>query len=150
MDELMAHQTLLGVAFLAATIVPGSSEVVLVAMVHERPQELATLFLVATIGNATGSVVNWALGRWFQRFVGRRWFPVSQAQLDTAAKWLNKYGIWSLLFAWFPVVGDALTIIAGALKVNTSAFTGLVAAGKAARYVVVLWGSKALIELVAS
>jgi membrane protein YqaA with SNARE-associated domain len=147
MDELTAHLTLLGVAFLAATIVPGSSEVMLVAMVHERPTDLATLFLVATIGNTAGSVVNWVLGRWFQRFAGRRWFPASQAQLDKAAMWFNKYGTWSLLFAWFPVVGDALTVIAGALKVNIWAFIGLVAIGKAARYVVVLFGSKALIDL---
>ena len=150
MDQLAAHFTVLGASFLAATIVPGSSEVVLVALVHERPAELITLFLVGTIGNTAGSVVNWVLGRWFQRFVGRRWFSASQGQLDKATKWFNKYGIWSLLFAWFPVVGDALTVIAGALKVNIWAFIGLVAIGKAARYVVVLWGSQALIELVAS
>jgi membrane protein YqaA with SNARE-associated domain len=149
MDELTAHLTLLGVSFLAATIIPGSSEVVLVATVLERPAELITLFL-ATVGNTAGSAVNWVLGRWFQRFAGRRWFPASQGQLDKAAKWFSKYGIWSLLLAWLPIVGDALTVIAGALKVNIYAFVALVAIGKATRYVALLWGSEALRSVIAS
>jgi membrane protein YqaA with SNARE-associated domain len=150
MDELAAHLTVLGVSFLAATIIPGSSEVVLVAMVLERPAELITLFLTATVGNTAGSAVNWVLGRWFQRFAGRRWFPASQGQLDKAAKWFNKYGIWSLLLAWLPIVGDALTVIAGALKVNIYAFVALVAMGKATRYLALLWGSEALRSVIAS
>jgi membrane protein YqaA with SNARE-associated domain len=149
MDELAAHLTLLGVSFLAATIIPGSSEVVLVTMVLERPAELMTLFLAATVGNTAGSVVNWALGRWFQRFAARRWFPASQRQLEKAAHWFNRYGIWSLLLAWLPIIGDALTVIAGTLKVNIYAFIALVAVGKAARYVAVLWGSEALRNVVA-
>lgn len=149
MDDLAAHLTILGVSFLAATIIPGSSEVVLVTMVLERPGELVSLFLTATVGNTAGSAVNWVIGRWFQRFAGRRWFPASQTQLDRAARWFNRYGIWSLLLAWLPIVGDALTVIAGALKVNIWAFVALVGVGKAARYVVVLWGSQALTSLVA-
>ncbi len=149
MDELAAHLTVVGASFLAATIIPGSSEVVLVAMVLERPAELMTLFLAATVGNTMGSAVNWVLGRWFQRFAGRRWFPVSQSQLERAAIWFNRYGIWSLLLAWLPIVGDALTVIAGALKVNIYAFVVLVAMGKAARYVAVLWGSETLRNVVA-
>lgn len=149
MDDLAAHLTILGVSFLAATIIPGSSEVVLVAMVLERPTELMTLFLAATVGNTAGSAVNWALGRWFQRFAGRRWFPASQTQLDKAARWFNKYGIWSLLLAWLPIVGDALTVVAGALRVNIYVFVTLVAVGKAARYIAVLWGSEALRNVVA-
>ena len=140
MDEVAAHLTLLGVAFLAATIVPGSSEVVLVAMVAERPADLATLFTAATVGNTTGSAVNWALGRWFQRFAGRRWFPASDKQLDRAGAWFKRYGAWSLLLAWLPIVGDALTVIAGIFRLNIYAFLVLVAVGKAGRYAALLWG----------
>lgn len=150
MDDLAAHLTILGVSFLAATIIPGSSEVVLVAMVLERPTELMTLFLVATVGNTAGSAVNWVFGRWFQRFAGRRWLAASRSQLEKAARWFNKYGIWSLLLAWLPIVGDALTVVAGALKVNIYAFVALVAVGKAARYIALLWGSEALRSVVAS
>lgn len=149
MGEVAAHLSLLGVSFLAATVVPGSSEVMLVAMVFQHPDNVATLLLIATVGNTAGSAVNWVLGRWLQRFSGRRWFPATQSQLDTASRWFNKYGIWSLLLAWLPIVGDALTVIAGALRVNIYAFVALVAIGKAARYVAVLWGSAILANLLA-
>jgi membrane protein YqaA with SNARE-associated domain len=67
-----------------------------------------------------------------------------------AARWFSRYGIWSLLFAWLPIVGDALTVIAGALKVNIYPFAALVAIGKATRYVALLWGSEALRSVIAS
>lgn len=144
MSALAAHLTLLGTAFLAATIIPGSSELVLVGMVLDRPEAVATLFLTATVGNTAGSAANYVLGRCFLRYGARRWFPASQKQLDRADAWFNRYGAWSLLLAWLPIVGDALTVIAGALKVNIYVFVILVAVGKAARYVAVLWGSEAL------
>ncbi len=144
MSELAAHLTLLGTAFLAATIVPGSSELVLIGMVLDRPDAVATLFLTATIGNTAGSATNYVLGRWFLRYATRRWFPASQKQLDHACSWLNRYGAWSLLLAWLPIVGDALTVIAGTVRMNIYAFLALVGAGKAARYAVVLWGTEAL------
>lgn len=144
MSELAAHLTLLGTAFLAATIVPGSSELVLVGMVLDRPEAAATLFLTATIGNTAGSAANYVLGRWFLRYATHRWFPASQKQLDQAGSWFKRYGAWSLLLAWLPIVGDALTVIAGTVRMNIYAFLVLVGIGKAARYVAVLWGTEAI------
>ena len=144
MSELAAHLTLLGAAFLAATIVPGSSELVLVGLVLDRPEAVATLFLAATIGNTAGSAANYVLGRWFLGYATRRWFPTSQKQLDRAGAWFGRYGAWSLLLAWLPIVGDALTVIAGTVRMNIYAFLSLVGAGKAARYAAVLWGAEAL------
>jgi membrane protein YqaA with SNARE-associated domain len=144
MSELAAHLTLLGSAFLAATIIPGSSELVLIGMVLDRPDAVVTLFLTATIGNTAGSAVNYVLGRWFLRYATRRWFPASQKQLDRAGAWFNRYGAWSLLLAWLPFVGDALTLIAGAVRMNVYAFVGLVGIGKAVRYAAVLWGTEML------
>ena len=144
MSSLSAHLSIFAVSFLAATILPGSSEVLLVALLLDRPSDSTTLLVVATIGNTLGSVVNWVLGRTFLHFADRRWFPVSQRQLDRASAWFRKYGIWSLLLAWFPVVGDALTVIAGTLRVRILPFVALVATGKALRYLVVIWGSEAL------
>lgn len=77
-------------------------------------------------------------------FDGRRWFPVSKHQIETASKWFRRYGVWSLLLSWFPVVGDALTVVAGVLRVNLLTFVVLVAIGKSLRYVVVLWSAQAL------
>jgi len=56
-----------------------------------------------------GSVVNWALGRWCLHWQGRRWFPVGEAALARAHDRFARWGAWSLLFAWLPVVGDPLT-----------------------------------------
>jgi membrane protein YqaA with SNARE-associated domain len=141
MDWLPAHFSLFSAAFLSATVLPGSSEIVLVMLTLQRPDDWPTLFLAATIGNTLGSLTNWILGRWFSGLSGRRWFPASQQQLDKASSWFGKYGTWSLLLAWLPIIGDALTIVAGILRVDLWIFIALVGSGKALRYAVVLFGS---------
>ncbi|RWB96379.1 MAG: DedA family protein [Mesorhizobium sp.] len=101
----------------------------------------ALLFMVATIGNTLGSVVNWVLGRGIDTLQSRRWFPVTPAQYEQAGRTFRRYGVWTLLFAWLPVVGDAFTIFAGAARVRLGLFVVLVALGKAARYAAVIAGS---------
>ena len=141
MDVLTAYAGLFTAAFLSATILPGSSEVVLVMLVLERKLDLTMLLLVATVGNTAGSVVGWILGRWFARFAGRRWFPASPAQMERASRWFRRYGVWTLVLVWVPIIGDALTIVAGALRVNIGVFVVLVGLGKALRYAAVLYGT---------
>ena len=96
-----------------------------------------TVVIVASAGNTLGAVINWYLGRYLLRFYGRRWFPVSDAAIARAQAWFNRYGTWSLLFAWLPVIGDPLTLVAGILRVRFDLFILLVAFGKTFRYVVV-------------
>ena len=144
MSSFAAHASLLTVSFLAATILPGSSEVLLATLVLSRPAEAFSLIAVATTGNTLGAAVNWALGKWLLHYSDKRWFPVSQGGLATATNWFNRFGIWSLLFSWLPVVGDPLTVVAGVLRVNLCLFLMLVLIGKAGRYVVVLWGADLL------
>ena len=81
-------------------------------------------------------MVNWAAGRFIERFRDRRWFPANREQLERAQAWFRRYGIWSLLFAWLPVVGEPLTVVAGAMRVRIAPFLILVAIGKGLRYVV--------------
>jgi membrane protein YqaA with SNARE-associated domain len=90
--------------------------------------------LVATFGNTLGSAVNWAAGRWLAQYAGRRWFPVGPVRFEQATGWFRRYGAWSLLFAWVPIIGDPLTAAVGALRMPFLPFFVLVAAGKAARY----------------
>jgi membrane protein YqaA with SNARE-associated domain len=125
-------------AFLAATILPLSSELVLggLAAVGEIPS--LWLLVAASAGNILGACVNWLLGRFCLRWRERRWFPVSASALDRASAWFQRYGTWSLLLAWVPVVGDPLTLVAGILRVDFRLFVLLVAIGKTARYAVVL------------
>ncbi len=129
---------LFGSAFLAATILPFYSEVVLFALLRDGGDP-TTLVVVATLGNTLGAVVNWVLGRFLLRFQDRRWFYFSRKQVDDAQRWYNRYGFWSLLFAWLPVGGDALTLIAGIMKVRLWLFLLLVGGGKALRYVSVAY-----------
>jgi len=89
-------------------------------------------------GNTLGAVVNWALGRFFIRFRDHRWFPVKEAELERATNGFNRYGSWSLLLAWVPVVGDPLTLVAGILRVPLMTFLVLVAIGKTVRYAAVI------------
>lgn len=120
----------------AATLLPGGSEVALVALLAEGSRPAWVLVGVATLGNVLGSLINWVLGRWLRRFVGRRWFPVTAAQLARAEGVFTRYGVWTLLFAWVPVIGDPLTVAAGTLGVRLRVFLPLVTLGKVARYLV--------------
>lgn len=139
-EPLTAHLALIAVAFLAATILPGSSEALLAALLVERPEDTATLFVAATAGNTAGAALNWALGRWLTHFTGRRWFPASPALIERASGWFGRYGTLLLLFSWVPIVGDPLTVAAGLLRVRFKPFLLLVAVGKAARYAAVIGG----------
>jgi membrane protein YqaA with SNARE-associated domain len=125
-------------AFLAATLLPMSSEAVLAALTAATGHEVRVLWLVASLGNTLGALVNWVLGRFCLRWRDRRWFPVKAAELERAASWFRRYGTWSLLFAWLPVLGDPLTFVGGIFRVNVWVFLLLVGAGKAARYAVVI------------
>ena len=91
---------------------------------------------MATLGNTLGAVVNWALGRFIERFRDRPWFPADARRLERAQAWFRRYGVWTLLLAWVPVVGEPLTVIAGAMRVGIVPFLILVATGKGLRYVV--------------
>lgn len=137
MDSLAALSGLFASAFLAATVLPGASEVLLVALLVEGAVDPVAAVLVAGFANTLGSITNWALGRFFLRYRGRRWFPVPKAALDKATGVFNRWGVWSLLLAWWPLGGDALTVAAGLLKVPLLTFTLLVGLGKLARYALV-------------
>jgi membrane protein YqaA with SNARE-associated domain len=127
-------------AFLAATVLPVSSEAVLAGLIVSGRGEPWLLLVVATIGNTLGSVVNWILGRGIDSLQNRRWFPVTSDRYEQASRIFRRFGEWTLLFAWLPVVGDAFTIAAGAARVNLGVFVALVAIGKAARYAVIVAG----------
>jgi membrane protein YqaA with SNARE-associated domain len=140
MSDLPLYAALFLSAFLSATLLPGSSEAALIALLAAGDTSAAVLVTVATAGNVLGSTVNWMLGRFFAHFRGRRWFPVSQWSYERAEFWYRRYGVWSLLLAWLPIVGDPLTLVAGALRTDIRWFIVLVTAGKAARYLAVAAG----------
>lgn len=134
MPDIAAYAGLFMVALAAATIFPAQSELLLASMHRSDAYHDGMLILVATAGNVAGSVANWALGRYLMHFQDRRWFPASRALIARATGWYQRFGVWSLLLAWVPFIGDPLTLVAGILRVDLRLFLLLVTLGKAGRY----------------
>lgn len=122
-------------AFLAATILPLSSEVVLSALLLGGLSP-TVLVAIATIGNVVGSLVNYALGYWASLTVIKKHLKISDKKYFRAEQRFKKYGLLSLCFAWVPIIGDPLTLIAGVLRVRLLWFLVLVTVGKLLRYIV--------------
>lgn len=135
---MLALASLFTVSFLAATILPLQSEAVLAGLYLSGNYNAAILLLTATAGNVLGACVNWWLGRHLQKFKDKRWFPVSKKALARARLIYRRYGVWTLLLAWVPFIGDPLTIIAGILRTPFWLFVTLVTIGKAGRYYAIL------------
>ncbi len=133
----MSYLLLFLSAFGAATLLPLSSEIAVIAMLTKGYSPVS-IWLVASIGNTLGSVVNYVLGRYFLHFQHKRWFPFTPVSILRAQQWFNKYGQWSLLFAWAPIVGDALTFIAGMMRTKFLYFVVLVFIGKGVRYFIII------------
>jgi membrane protein YqaA with SNARE-associated domain len=121
-------------AFGAATLLPLQSEAVLVGLLLSDKYLLWSLLAVATLGNVLGSMVNWWLGRGIERFRDRRWFPVSPRHLANDREHYQRYGHWSLLLSWVPIIGDPLTLVAGVMREPLGRFLLIVTLAKAARY----------------
>lgn len=136
MTDLAAYFSLFLAALVAATILPLQSEAALVGLILADRQPLWALVAVASVGNVLGSAVNWLLGRGIERFRDRRWFPVGASSLERAQRWYRRYGKWSLLLSWAPIVGDPLTVVAGVLREPILPFLVLVTIAKTGRYLV--------------
>ena len=135
----MIYLSLFAISFLAATILPFSSELTLAGLIATSDYDNLLLLILASFGNVLGSVVNWALGSYSRNLTTKKWFPFKETQIERSSKWFKKFGKWSLLFAWVPVVGDPLTLVAGILRVKFIDFIILVAIGKVSRYIFVFY-----------
>jgi membrane protein YqaA with SNARE-associated domain len=132
--DMIGYIGLFASALIAATILPMQSEAVLVGLLLEGSRPVGALLIVATLGNVLGSVINWYLGGFALRFKGESWFPASDKQLKQAENWYHRFGRWSLLGSWLPVVGDPLTVVAGVLREPFWSFVCLVTLAKGTRY----------------
>ena len=135
----MIYLSLFAISFLAATILPFSSELSLATLIATSDYDNLLLLIAASFGNVLGSVVNWALGSYSRNLTTKKWFPFKETQIERSSKWFRKFGKWSLLFAWVPVLGDPLTLVAGILRVKFIDFIILVAIGKVSRYLIVFY-----------
>ena len=116
-------------SFLAATLLPGGSEIVLIAVLHKHPDAVVQAVAVATLGNTLGGTTSDLIGR-----------MIPNKAESKAIIYLHKYGYWALLFSWVPLFGDALCVAAGWLRYNPWVSLLLVAIGKLFLYVLVAGG----------
>lgn len=132
------------VAFFSATILPGVSEAYMLGLYYTGNFSAEILVIVGAFGNVCGSLTNWLLGKYLLHFKDRKWFPANEKQLQKATNYYHKWGLWSLLFTWLPVVGDAISLAAGIFKANIWLFVILVTIGKSARYIFVMLAAQAV------
>jgi membrane protein YqaA with SNARE-associated domain len=132
--DLAALAGLFASAFLAGSVLPAQSEAVLAVMLLAGDQPPWLLVLVATLGNVGGAVLNYGLGTMADRLRHRRWFPLTAAGWARSAAWFNRFGVWSLLASWVPIIGDGFTVLAGAARTPPWLFLMLVTVAKGGRY----------------
>lgn len=121
-------------AFAAATVLPLQSEAVLLALLAKGHHSASALLFFASLGNILGACVNWYLGLKIEHYKDKKWFPLSAQQMTRAQLSYQKYGYWTLLLSWVPIIGDPITLIAGLLKENFARFLLLVSLAKVGRY----------------
>lgn len=138
----MEFITLFWTSFASATLLPGGSEVLFVYLLSQNLDPL-TLLLFATIGNTLGSLVNYWLGKYATDFALRKGYMKAK-HLQKASVIFEKYGAWSLLFSWFPIIGDPLTFVAGMVRYAWWKFVFIVGFAKMARYIFVYLGFLAI------
>ena len=108
-------------------------------MVATDNYNLVLLLIFASLGNISGSIINFILGKKILILKDKKWFPVSPTQLSRSQFIFNKYGVWSILLAWVPIIGDPITILSGTLNVNFFKFLLLVSISKISRYVFLIY-----------
>tara|TARA_B110000090_G_scaffold150710_1_gene165333 strand:+ start:60 stop:476 length:417 start_codon:yes stop_codon:yes gene_type:complete len=135
----MTYLSLFSISFLAATILPLSSELTLAGLMATSNYDNIFLLIVASSGNVLGSIVNWILGFYSRNLAKKKWFPFKDDKIEISSRYFNKFGKWSLLFAWIPIIGDPLTLAAGLLRVKFIEFLILVSIGKISRYLIIFY-----------
>jgi membrane protein YqaA with SNARE-associated domain len=131
---------------MVATIIPFGSEVYFITLLGLDKYNHFFLFLVASVGNVLGSLFNWVCGFYINFFIKKSWFPINNKIIDRGNKLFKKYGKWSLLISWFPLIGDPITFTAGTLRYPIIPFLVLVSIGKVGRYLLIylsiIWAFK--------
>ncbi len=128
--------TLFASALVSSTLFPGGSEALLLYRVQESEANIYLLIFIATLGNVLGSIITYLMGKYgFQ--LSHRWFRISKDKLTRAERQFQRFGSPALLFAWLPIIGDPLCLVAGSLRYSFVWFVVLVTIGKALRYTLI-------------
>jgi len=123
------------VSFMASTLLPLGSEWLLVMMLVNGFDPVATVG-AATAGNYLGAVTTYLIGMYGGHWLVEKVLRVSPEQQERASSHYRRYGSFSLFFSWLPVIGDPLCMVGGVMRINFGIFTLLVLSGKFARYAI--------------
>ena len=123
----MVYLILFITALISATLFPFGSEALLIYDIKEGYNIYLLLFF-ATLGNSLGSVINYFLGLKGEEYL------LNEKYILKAKTYFDKYGAWSILFSWLPIIGDPITFVAGILKYDFKKFLILVIIAKFSRY----------------
>jgi len=129
-------------SFASATLLPGGSEALFIYLLSEHLSP-TLLLAIATLGNTLGSFVNYILGKYATDFALSKGY-MKEKHLIKASSVFEKYGAWSLLFSWLPIIGDPLTFVAGIVRYSWWKFLMIVGFAKFARYIFVYLGFLAI------
>jgi membrane protein YqaA with SNARE-associated domain len=122
---------------MVATIIPFGSEAYFITLLSLEKYNHFILFVVASVGNVLGSLFNWICGFYINFFIKKSWLPINNKIINRGNKLFTKYGKWSLLISWFPLIGDPITFAAGTLRYPVIPFLVLVSIGKVGRYLII-------------
>ena len=122
---------------MVATIIPFGSEAYFITLLSLEKYNHFILFSVVSLGNVLGSLFNWICGFYINYFIKKSWFPLNNKMIDRGNKLFKKYGKWSLLISWIPLIGDPITFAAGTLRYPIIPFLVLVSIGKVGRYLII-------------
>lgn len=143
---LAALLSLFAATFLAATVVPFQSEVVFLGMQLAGAAPLMVLIGVASLGNTLGAFVNYWIGARLETAGARRWIRLDDTRYARARRWWDRWGVWSLLLSWAPVLGW-FTVVAGAMRTPLWQFALLVALAKTGRFALLGWATASAMGL---
>lgn len=129
---------LFAAAFLSASFFPFQSELIFIAMLAADRHADWLLLIIASSGNTLGAVLNWYLGRGITYFQNKRWFPIKKNALEKGSRWFARWGKWSLLLSWMPIIGDPITMAAGVFNMRLLPFVAIVAIAKTGRYLAIM------------
>lgn len=138
----MSYFSLFLTSFASATLLPGGSEALFLYLLSEHLSP-TLLLAIATLGNTLGSFINYILGKYATDFALSKGY-MKEKHLIKASSVFEKYGAWSLLFSWLPIIGDPLTFVAGIVRYSWWKFLMIVGFAKFARYIFVYLGFLAI------
>jgi membrane protein YqaA with SNARE-associated domain len=139
LNDFFLHHTLTTlfvISFLAATILPLGSEWLVITLILQAHQ-IESVVMVATLGNFLGACTTYGIGFWGSSFLATKILRIDEARFNRTVLLYQKYGSWSLLLSWVPIIGDPLCLVSGSLRLNFLLFSLLTFSGKLTRYVVV-------------